>query len=206
MSGSLVLHAPAQARRLILLFHGVGATPEGLAPVGAQLAREFPDAFIASVAAPDRSDFGAGLQWFSVRGVTEENRHERVAATLERFVETVRAWQQQAGVAPPDTTLVGFSQGAIMALASAASAQPPAARVVSMSGRFDAIPQQPLGGVRLHFIHGAADPVIPATHAQQAAQALQALGTEATLDIVPGLGHGIDARALELLVQRLRQP
>ncbi|HET8748986.1 MAG TPA: esterase [Ramlibacter sp.] len=205
MSAALVLQSPAPAQHLFLLFHGVGATPQDLVALGNRLAREFPDSAVVSVPGPDRSDFGAGFQWFSVMGVTEENRPARVAATLERFVQTVRDWQQRTGVGPEATTLVGFSQGAIMALAAAQSPQPPAARVVSLSGRYSELPRAAPQGVRLHFIHGTADAVIPVAHAQQAERALQALGAEVTLDLVAGLPHGIDRSAEDLLVQRLRQ-
>lgn len=206
MSAEVVIQSPAQPRHLFLLFHGVGATPQDLVPVGRRLAREFPDAAVASVPAPDRSDFGAGFQWFSVAGVTEENRPARVAATLDRFMHVVQGWQQRTGVAREATTLVGFSQGAIMALAAAQASQPPAGRVVSLSGRYAQLPQAAPQDVRLHFIHGTADTVIAVTHAQQAARQMQALGADATLDLVPGLPHGINAAAEDLLVQRLRQP
>jgi phospholipase/carboxylesterase len=204
MNDGIVIQSPPRASALFLLFHGVGATPQDLVPLGTRLAREFPQAAIVSVPGPDRSDLGRGLQWFSVMGVTERDRPKRVAATLDRFVATVQAWQQRTGVAPADTTLIGFSQGAIMALAASGAAQPPAARVVSLSGRFSELPTAAPAGVRIHFLHGDADPVIPAAHAQQAARQLQALGAAVTLDVVPGLGHGISAASEDLLVRRLR--
>lgn len=199
----LLLQSPPQARTLFLLFHGVGASPRDLVPVGQLLARAFPDAAVVSLPAPDRSDFGSGLQWFSVRGVTEENRPERVQATLGRFLATVRGWQERTGVPAAGTTLVGFSQGAILALAAAMETPAPAARVVSLSGRFAELPQRAPGGVRMHFIHGDADAVIPVQHAREAAQRLQALGAEVTLDVIAGLGHGIDRRAADFLVRRV---
>lgn len=206
MSAAIVIQSPQAPRQLFVLFHGVGATPQDLVPLGGRLAREFPDAAVVSIPGPDRSDLGGGFQWFSVLGVTEENRPARVAATLDRFVQAVRDWQQRTGVVREATTLVGFSQGAIMALAAAQSAESPAARVVSLSGRYSELPREAPKDVRLHFIHGSADPVIPATHAQQAARQLEALGAAVTLDVVPGLPHGINRAAEDLLVQRLRQP
>ena len=205
MSEALVLQSPAAPKALFLLFHGVGASQHDLAPLGSRLAREFPDAAVVSVPAPDDSDLGRGLQWFSVLGVTESSRPQRVAATLPRFLDTVRHWQQRMGVAPADTTLVGFSQGAIMAL-EAAHAQPPvAARVVALSGRYAELPQA-APAARVHFLHGAADPVIPAAQAEAAARRLEELKAAVTLDVLPGLGHGISRQAEDLLVQRLRQP
>ncbi|MDB5858030.1 MAG: phospholipase/Carboxylesterase [Ramlibacter sp.] len=204
MSEALVLQRPPLPKELVLLFHGVGASARDLAPVGQRIAAEFPAAVVASIPAPDPSDLGSGRQWFSVRGVTEENRPARVQDTLPRFLATVRDWQQQTGLGPEQTTLAGFSQGAIMSLASTSAPQPPAARVVSLSGRFDQLPSRAPAGVRFHFIHGDQDPVIPAGHAAAAVQRLRELGLPVTLDLIPGLGHGIDARALAALLERLR--
>lgn len=50
------------------------------------------------------------------------------------------------------------------------------------------------------MIHGAQDAVVSHTFSVAAAEALQALGGDATLDLLPGLGHGIDARALQLVI------
>lgn len=206
MDEAIVLQSPPTAASLFLLFHGVGSTPQDLAPLGARLAQEFADAAVVSIAAPDRSDLGAGLQWFSVLGVTEGNRPQRVAATLPRFLATVQHWQQRTGVAAGATTLIGFSQGAILSLAAAHAEQSPAARVVSLSGRYPELPQQAPAGVTVHFIHGDADPVIPVAQAHNAARALDALRASVTLDVVPGLGHGINPAAAERLLRRLRAP
>ena len=205
MTEALVLQQPPLAQQLVLLFHGVGATAQDLAPLGRRIAAEFPHAVVASIPAPDASDLGGGRQWFSVRGVTEQNRPARVQETLPRFLATVQDWQRQSGLGAAQTILVGFSQGAIMALASSAAAQPPAARVVSLSGRFDQLPSSAPVGVRFHFIHGEQDPVIPASHAEGAVKRLQELGVPATLDLVPGLAHGIDQRVLAALLASLRE-
>lgn len=203
MTAPVIVHSPPSPDALFLLFHGVGATPQDLQPLGALIAARFPQAAVISVPGPDRSDLGAGLQWFSVRGVTEEDRPQRVAATLQRFADTVRHWQAHTGVAPAATTLVGFSQGAIMALASTRLAPPPAARVVSLSGRFDALPEAVPAGVRWHFLHGGSDPVIPSSHASAAARRLQALGADVTLDLFAGAGHGIDRQMADRLLALL---
>lgn len=46
---------------------------------------------------PESSDLGSGWQWFSVRGVTEENRPARVAEATPSFVRCVRDWQARTG-------------------------------------------------------------------------------------------------------------
>ena len=198
----LILHRPtAPARQLVLLFHGVDASPEGFAGLAPALARD--DRWVVAVRSPFASDLGAGWQWFSVQGVTETNRSERIAAAMPRFADTVRRWQAHTGLTAQQTVLAGFSQGAIMSLASTQTGDPLAARVVALSGRFALPPQQAPAGVVWRFIHGAQDPVIPAAFSTDAAAQLQALGADALAHVLPGLGHGIDPRALDLLAGAL---
>lgn len=200
--GDLILHQPtAPARQLVLLFHGVGASPEGFQPLAPALARD--DRWVVAVRAPFAADFGAGWQWFSVQGVTETNRVGRIAEVMPRFAETVRRWQVHTGLTAAQTVLAGFSQGAIMSLESTQVGEPLAARVVAMSGRFAAAPRLAPDGVVWRFIHGDQDPVIDAARSVQAAAQLRALGADARAELLPGLGHGIDPRALARLAAAL---
>ena len=204
-AGDLVLHRPsALARQLVLLFHGVGANPEGFAALAPALARE--DRWVVAVRSPFASDMGTGWQWFSVRGVTEANRVDRIADAMPRFVQTVQRWQAQTGLTVSQTVLAGFSQGAIMSLESTQMDAPLAGRVIAMSGRFALPPQVAPAGLVWRFIHGEQDPVIPASFSAEAARRLQALGADARVDLLPGLGHSIDQRALALLAGALNAP
>lgn len=206
MSEHVVVQMPeGEPGQLFLLFHGVGSTPEHLVSLGRRLAEEFPSAAVISVRGPDRSDMGAGYQWFSVVGVTEENRAGRIGATLPRFVETVRALQQATGASAAQTALVGFSQGAILALAAT---QLPggvlAGRVVSLAGRFAALPSVAPAETTLHLIHGRRDSVVAHEHSVAAAERLISLGGDVTADVIAGLGHSVDEEVVDLLVHRLR--
>jgi len=208
MAEHLVVQTPEGAPgQLILLFHGVGSTPQAMVPLARQLADQFPAAAIVAVAAPDPHDAagaGAGRQWFSVRGITEENRAGRIAAAMPRFVETVGALQRDTGTTPAQTALIGFSQGAIMALESTQTPAPPlAGRVVSLAGRFAHLPQRVPPETTLHFIHGKDDPVIDYRHTVDAAEQLVRLGGDLTADVLPGLGHTVAPEMTELLLRRL---
>lgn len=205
MHDPIVIQQPAHSPdRLILLFHGVGSTSQSMVGLGQRLAAEFPQAAVLSVPSPDMSDMGAGRQWFSVRGITEDNRAERIAQTMPRFAETIGALQQSIGVAAAQTVLVGFSQGAIMALESIGNSEPLAGRVVAIAGRFAREPQHPPASMALHFIHGMSDPVIDHRHTVTAAEYLSRLGANVTADLIEGLGHGINAEAADRLVKRLQ--
>jgi hypothetical protein len=117
----------------------------------------------------------------------------------------VRRWQSVAGLSAAQTTLIGFSQGAIMSLESTQLDSPPAARVVALSGRFAQPPRVAHRWVHTHFIHGDADPVMPVHGAIVALAQLQSLGAHAALDRLAGLGHGIDARVTDAIVRRLNE-
>ena len=200
----LVLQQPSQAQQLILLFHGVGAQPRDMAPLGMFLAEGFPQAAIIAVASPFASDSGIGYQWFSVQGITEENRSLRIAAVMDTFIETVRHWQRVTGTGTAQTALIGFSQGAIMLLEAIAGTANLASRVISLSGRFARLPEQIDNKTTIHLIHGKEDKVISYEHAVQAAYRLRSLGTDVTAEVIPFLGHAIDGNVAELVLHLLQ--
>lgn len=203
----LIIQHPASvdrdAEHLFLLFHGVGSSAEDLRGLATALANRHAGAWVVIVQSPDACDLGQGWQWFSVRGVTPENRIPRVAAAMPNFVQAVAQWQQRSGLDASSTTLVGFSQGAIMALESTQVQPPVAGRVVAIAGRFAALPLHARPALQVHLMHGEADGVVPAQDSVQAHTQLQALQAQVTLDLFPGRGHGIDpamaARLWELL-------
>ena len=204
MSDSLIVARPeGQALQLMLLFHGVGATPQDLLPLGRMLATEFPAAFVVSVAAPGACE-GGGRQWFSVQGIDEDNRPARVADAMPAFVETVARWQDEAGVGRDAVALIGFSQGAIMALESTRDRPAIAGRVVAIAGRFAMLPEAANPDTTLHLFHGKADPVIPYGFTVEAAQHLVRIGADVTADVIPHVGHQVDPAIAELLIERLR--
>lgn len=190
---------------LVLLFHGVGSSAEDLQPLAQALAARWPGAWVVSVRSPLPSDFGRGWQWLSVQGVTEADRPERVASAMPAFLERVGAWQQHTGVGPERTTLLGFSQGAIMALESTQhpSGRRVASRVIAIAGRFARPPRHAPAGVEVNLMHGDQDRVMSVGLAVEADRQLRTLGASSTLDRFAGLGHGIDARVVEAIARRI---
>lgn len=197
MHHDLILQQPAAPKQLMLLFHGVGSTPDSMSGVAAYLGKSFPEALIVSVAGADPSDLGMGYQWFSVRDVTDENRPARVAEALPRFVEAVRRWQKDSGLGMEATALIGFSQGAIMSLEAAAAHPDLSGRVLSFSGRFASLPAQRLPKTTVHLFHGKADPVIHYQHSVAAAEHLIRLGSDVTAEVEPFIGHTLHEDLLE---------
>ncbi len=206
--GSVVISRPQAPSQLVLVFHGVGSCAADLVPLGEAIAAARPGAAVVSVEAPHPSRLGRGKEWFSVVGITEQSRPARIADAMPLFLQAIGHWQQLFGVGTADTVLLGFSQGAIMAL-EATQALPPAAQaahtVVALAGRFAQPARQAPSSLRFHLIHGEADGVVPTSCSVAARIELQGLSADVTLDLVPRLGHGIDARVLGHVVDRLSQ-
>ncbi|CBG89167.1 esterase [Citrobacter rodentium] len=192
------------AQQLLLLFHGVGDNPVAMGEIGSWFAPVFPQALVVSIGGAEPGGVAPGRQWFSVQDVTEENRQARVDAVMPLFIETVRYWQQQSGVGANATALIGFSQGAIMALESIKAQPGLASRVIAFNGRYASLPQTASTATTVHLIHGDEDRVIELSHAVAAQEALVSAGGDVTLDIVEDLGHAIDDRSMQFALDRLR--
>lgn len=210
MPGLLALEPPPGAQQLIILLHGVGAQPASLLGMAEAFREAWPGAAIALPAGLQPFD-GDGhdashrhYQWFSVRGVTEDNRPERVAAGLPGFIGLVRSLQETTRVPPTDTVIAGFSQGAIMALEAIAAVDGLAGRVLSFSGRYARLPAVAPTGTSLSFYHGDSDEVIPLRHAQEAFDHLAELGADVSLDIAHGTGHEPHPALVAEAIDRLR--
>lgn len=199
----IVIARPQPGEQLVLIFHGVGSSSQDLAPLGQALANTHKGAAVVCVQAPYASELGRGHEWFSVMGVTEDNRPERIAQAMPLFFQSVHHWQDVMGIGAERTVLVGFSQGAIMALEASQTAVSLAAKVIAMAGRFAQPARQAPPGMQFHLIHGERDGVILPQWSVQAHQQLGALGGDVTLDLLPGLGHGIDDRALHQVIHYL---
>ncbi len=200
-----IVQSPATpAKQLMLLFHGVGDNPVAMGEIGSWFAPHFPEALVVSIGGPAPSGHHQGREWFSVAGVTEENRQQRVDAIMPTFVEVVRDWQKHSGVAANATALIGFSQGAIMALESVKSQPGLVSRVVAFNGRYAQLPQRASTATTIHLIHGDVDNVIDVKHAFDAHEQLTQLGGDVTLDVIDDLGHAIDDRSIQLALDHLR--
>ena len=185
-----------QPKNLVILLHGVGSNGADMAALGRAWATSLPDTIFAAPDAPFAFPHGAGFQWFSVAGVTEANRPQRIEAARADFDRVIGSIIETNGFAETldRVAFVGFSQGSIMALDAIATGRWTVAAVVAFSGRLASVPPlSPSLATRVLLIHGSADPVIPAGETVKAAAGLQAFGMSVESHILPGLGHTISA-------------
>lgn len=183
----------------IAILHGVGASANAMQPVAQALAKGLPTAAVVALNGYDPFDLGGnGRQWFSVKGITEDNRPARVEAALPRVDQAIATEEARLGLTRRKTVILGFSQGAILALHMAASSPNPPMAVIALAGRLAGPPSpapQPRPPVLLS--HGAMDAVIQVAHMDAAATALREAGCLVQTLQIPGLGHAIHPQQIE---------
>ncbi|MDF2786623.1 MAG: phospholipase [Pantoea eucrina] len=196
------------ANALVIFLHGVGSSGDDLAALGEHWAGLLPDVAFASPDAPWPFEHAMGYQWFSLTGITPENRPARVRAARDAFDDTLQRLMAQHGM--PDAwdkvILVGFSQGSIMALDALASGRYPLAGVVAFSGRLafdETLTPQPCASALL--IHGKADDVIPFSETESAISRLQAAGVNVTAAFEATTGHTISPQGAREAVTYIAQ-
>lgn len=188
--------APTGPRtHLVVVLHGVGADADDLLPVARALSSALPGAEWLS---PDGfqpfAGGGSGRQWFSLQGITEQNRAARVKVAAEDVARWIDAELQQRKLGWNQLVLVGFSQGSMLSHWLAVHRNP--AAVIAFSGRFADDDATAKTTTPVLIVHGSADGVIPVASAGEARAALEARGARVTVSIHPGLAHGIDNQGL----------
>ena len=203
-TNALILQKPTgTTAQLILLFHGVGTNAQSMRMAGTRLAAVFPQAMVVAVNAPLQGETPESFQWFPVTDGQRSDDQTGTAQAMPAFAACVAHWQQHTGVGPDATALIGFSQGATMALESTKLPEALASRVVAIAGQFASLPETDAYAGTIHFLHGKDDPVVPYKHTVMAAHHLKDLGGDITAEVRPNIGHEIHPEFIELMAEKL---
>ena len=205
------------ARHLVVFVHGYGADGNDLIDIGRAWQGLLPQAAFVSPHAPEPcSQAPVGRQWFPLTMRSTEERWlgvTKAAPVLDRFLDAELA---RRALPPSALALVGFSQGAMMALhvGLRRAAQP--AAIVGYSGLFvlpenadpDALAKDIRARPPVLLVHGQHDDLIPVQALFHAMQALASLDIPVEWHLSADIGHGIDQEGLrhggEFLARRLR--
>ena len=190
------------ARQLIVFLHGWGTDGNDLIGLAEPWGEVLPHSHFISPHAPDVCDANpAGRQWFSFldRDADEITADAAKAAVIvNRFLDDTL---ERLSLTDDRLALVGFSQGAMMALYIGLRRANPCAAVVGYSGALigaetlsDEIRSRP----PMLLAHGDADPLVPFAPLDAAIRMLCSHGIAVRRHVGRGLGHGIDGPGLEI--------
>ncbi len=183
-------------RKLVVLLHGLGADGFDLIDLAPDWGKAVPEALFIAPHAPEPCDLAPyGRQWFSVGDRTPARMEAGVRAAVQGLATGLTADLAALGLAPSDMALMGFSQGAMMALFTGLRLETPPAAILAYSGRLlgpELLAAEIRGRPPVLLVHGEADEVVPVEGSRAAEVALRALGVPVQAEYRPGLGHGLD--------------
>lgn len=192
-------------RRLLVFLHGAGSSPEAFAPVAIAWQLKFPGAIGIVMEALRPGLAGSGKDWYDAQGPSDAHL-PGIAAAAEEVGRRIEALQAACGLDGASTVLVGYSQGATLALELARRSPHTVAIVVAYAGRL-ARPLRDGDKVAptVHLIHGELDSVVPVQNSQRSYRHLHAAGADVTLDIAVDEGHSIGQPMVSLGTTRVLQ-
>jgi phospholipase/carboxylesterase len=196
-------------KMVVFLLHGLGADGNDLIDLAPFWGDAVPEAVFLAPHAPEPHD-GApfGRQWFSLSDRSPPARLAGVQVARPALDAMIDEACASYGLPASAVVLMGFSQGAMMALYTGLRRAAPVAGIMAYSGML--IGAETLAGEIVSrppvlLVHGEVDEVVPAAASRQAESALRAAGVPVESTFAPRLGHGIDDAGLSagaLFLQR----
>ncbi len=176
-----------QATAAVILIHGRGSSPDDIAGLADQLPVEG-IAFLAPAA--------QGGTWYPQRFLMPLETNEPWLSSALGVVGQLAAEVQGAGIGPESLGIIGFSQGACLALEFAARYPRRFRLIAGLSGALigpPGTPRAPADLLRTPVLLACAeqDPHIPVDFVERSALELARMGADLTKLIFPGGAHTV---------------
>ncbi len=191
--------------QLVVILHGYGADGNDLIEIGRQWQQVLPDAAFVSPHAHEPCAMSpGGRQWFALSERNPDQRWSGVCAAQPVIDQFMDDELNTLGLTPERLAIVGFSQGAMMAMHVGLRRKTAPAGIIALSGNL-------VGPEYLHeattrsaagqpppvlLMHGHMDEVIPVDAMFTASDQLAASGIPCQWHLAIGLGHGIDGEEI----------
>jgi predicted esterase len=189
-----------RARAAMVMIHGRGASAEDILA----LAPMFEPAGIAYIAPQ-----AANNTWYPYPFMTAMDRNEPWLSSALARVGQMLALVEQAGIPKERTYLLGFSQGACLALEYAARHAGRYGGIAGLSGGLigpDSTPRDYPGrmdGTPVFLGCSDVDFHIPKERVAESAEVFRRLGAEVTMRLYPNMGHTVNDDEIEYVKQML---
>lgn len=192
---------------LVIFLHGYGANGENLIDLAHEFKRAVPNAHFISPNAiePWEGGFPHAYQWFSLSSGFERKSLavmgqdiKRANQILGNFIDTQLA---RFNLTVENLFIVGFSQGAMMALYQGFIKSNKPAGVIAFSGKLilpEMLGEQTSSQPNICLIHGEADSVVPFESFLEAKKLLEEQSISFESHAIPHLDHSIDIHGIRM--------
>lgn len=192
---------------LVVFLHGYGANGENLIDLSYEFKKILPDAHFISPNAiePWEGGFPNAYQWFSLSAGMERRSLDVMAESVKNANKTlqhfINSQLERFKLSAENLFLVGFSQGAMMALYQGFIQNKKPAGVISFSGKLilpEMVNEKTLSKPEICLIHGESDSVLPFSNLAEAELMLKENNISFEAHPIPNLDHSIDIHAIRL--------
>ncbi|OEY87158.1 phospholipase [Wolbachia pipientis] len=195
-------------KNVIVCLHGWGASGDSFIHVAKIMSKFLPYSHFIAPNAPFVRKTGGGYQWFGLENRAEEilyNGVKHAASIVNCFIDKKL---KEMGLNDTQLSLIGFSQGAMLAIHASLTRVQPCSSVVAYSGRFIA-PSQVTMDIKstpeMCIIHGDADDVVPFSCFDLSVQTLKKHGVNIEAHAIHALGHIINDDGIKLGVEFIKR-
>ncbi|VVC39137.1 Phospholipase/carboxylesterase/thioesterase, Alpha/Beta hydrolase fold [Cinara cedri] len=194
-------------KKLIVFLHGWGSSGNNFIHLAKVMSKSLPESHFIAPNAPFNRGVD-GYQWFSLEDRSEKalyNGVKNAALIVNKFIDIKL---KELNLKDAQLSLVGFSQGAMLAIHTSLTRIQPCASVVAYSGRFIAptlVASEIKSKPAICIIHGDADDVVPFLSLDLAVKALRENGINALGHTIHSLGHMINDEGIKLGVDFIRR-
>jgi len=206
-------------KKLVVFLHGYGCAGKNWLELAKFFETTVPDALFA---APDgiepwEINPAQGFQWFGLRNMAFLHLKDDMDLSIQNIrrgldksgpvvAHNIQTLANSFGIAAKDITLMGFSQGAMMAL-ELMYLIPGLGRVVAYSGAF--VPpenaQEQKISTKVLLVHGDADNVVSYKNLIDAKNAMESLKINAEYHTCHDLGHSISTEGIQVSNDFIKQ-
>ncbi len=202
-------------QNLVVFLHGYGANGENLINLANEFKIVLPKANFISPNAVEKWEGGFPncYQWFSLYGENTERKAfeqtvENIKKSNEKLTTFIDDQLKRFNLTPKDLILVGFSQGAMMAIYNGLARQQKIKSIVAYSGRVilpNIVGEKILSKPEICLIHGEDDAVVPFDHFIEGKKILANENIPFDSCSVKGLDHSIDISGIRYAMEFLKK-
>ena len=189
---------------LLLMLHGYGSNEKDLFSFSEHIPKKYT---VVSIRAPH--DLGMGFAWYDIGFDHFGNKvydTKMAIGARDSIRNYISLCHKKFDTNPQLTTLLGFSQGAILCNAIALTNPIGIKNIISLSGGVDKkiinISKENLDSVSFYFSHGLFDDVLPFREAKESLDLLTNNGIDFHFENFPS-GHGVSPENFKSMLKWL---